>query len=160
MHLQFSAEPDWLSNNAISGTIHNGNSVKVTLTFNSDDYPLGDYSMDMVVKSNDPSDSVLTIPIKMTIKSPMQLNLTAFIEGFYNGASMISDSVKIELRSSVSPYNLVESKAMILNSSGNGNCTFAAPTESTPYYLVLKHRNSIETWSALPQIFHIRFIEL
>ena len=31
--LQFSAEPDWLSNNVTNGTLYNGNSIDVVLTF-------------------------------------------------------------------------------------------------------------------------------
>lgn len=83
----------------------------------------------------------------------LQLNLTAFIEGLYNGTTMISDTVRIELRNAASPFNVVESKQMILSAVGNGNCTFTSITESVPYYLVVKHRNSVETWSATGQIF-------
>ena len=145
--LQFSAEPDWLSNNAVSGTIHNGNSAKITLTFNPDDYPLGDYSMDMVIKSNDPSDSVLTIPIKMTIKGPDTLKITAFIQGFFNGSTMIADTVTVELRRAITPYTLLEAKKVFLNNSGFGKANFSSVVEGTPYYIVVKHRNCIETWS-------------
>lgn len=81
------------------------------------------------------------------------LNLTAMIEGFYNGSTMTQDTVAVELRTTSSPYNLVESRKIILNSSGTGNGTFSAVTDGTPYYLVIKHRNSIETWSKNSQQF-------
>ena len=73
--LQFAGEPDWLSANTASGTLYNGNSVDVVLTFRSKDYPLGTYSMNMKVTSNDPSTPTRIIPIKMTIQVPVPLNL-------------------------------------------------------------------------------------
>lgn len=76
------------------------------------------------------------------------LDLTAIIEGFYNGSSMVQDTVTVELRQSTSPYNLVESKKAFLNTFGNASVNFSTAAESTPYYLVIKHRNSIETWSS------------
>lgn len=76
--LQFAAEPDWLSNNIFSGTLFNGNTAAVVLTFQSDDYPFGDYSMDMVITSNAPAAPTLTIPIKMTIQDPVPVELESF----------------------------------------------------------------------------------
>ena len=40
LRLEFASEPDWLSNNVNGGTLFNGNSVDVELTFHSEDYPL------------------------------------------------------------------------------------------------------------------------
>ena len=37
---------------------------------------------------------------------------------------------------------------MLLNSVGFSSQIFTLPTDGTSYYLVIKHRNSIETWSA------------
>jgi len=76
--LQFAAEPDWLSNNIYNGTLFNGNSAAVVLTFQSDDYPVGDYSMDVVVTSNDPVTSSKSIPIKMTIQDPVPVEFESF----------------------------------------------------------------------------------
>jgi len=75
------------------------------------------------------------------------------IEGFYNGAVMISDTVSVELRSTSPPYNLVDQTKIFLNSNGQGSGKFYVAENNTPYYLVLKHRNAVETWSALPQTF-------
>jgi len=66
--LEFAAEPDWLSNNVNSGTLFNGNSVDVELTFRAEDYPLGNYAMDLNVASNDPVNSLVTVPVTMEIQ--------------------------------------------------------------------------------------------
>lgn len=81
------------------------------------------------------------------------LNLTAIIEGFFEGTTMISDTAIIQLRTSTSPYNLVEEKKAVLNSTGNASANFVQVTEAASYYIVVKHRNSIQTWSANGQSF-------
>ena len=77
--------------------------------------------------------------------------ITALIQGRYNGSTMEPDTVTIELRNYNSPYTLVGSRTGILNSAGVGKFSF--PTaynnlafENMGYYIVIKHRNSIETW--------------
>ncbi len=71
-------------------------------------------------------------------------------EGFYNSASdrlNSKDSVRVYLRSSSSPYNLMSSSIAVIDSvTFNGNFYFENVT-SGGYYIVMKHRNSIETWS-------------
>ncbi len=76
------------------------------------------------------------------------INLTAYIQGFYeqNSNTMVSDTIKTYLRNSAAPYAIVDSSKAILNSNGTAALKFGnAPTGN--YYLVFKHRNSIETWS-------------
>ncbi len=74
MALQFAAEPDWLSTNNSSGRIYNGNSVAVELTFRTEDYQLGNYSMDMIIASNDPVTPSLVVPVLMDIVIPVELS--------------------------------------------------------------------------------------
>ncbi|MCA2005322.1 MAG: hypothetical protein LDL01_05935 [Ignavibacterium sp.] len=76
------------------------------------------------------------------------LNLTVMFEGFLNPSTSNPDSITVELRSSTSPYSLIESKKMLPNSSGTVLPVFQNAAETTPYYIVVKHRNSIETWSS------------
>lgn len=80
--VQFAAEPDWLSNNVNNGTLVNGNSVDVVLTFRAEDFPLGNYSMDFAVTSNDPLAATVTVPVTMEISIiPVELtSLTAEAE--------------------------------------------------------------------------------
>ena len=66
---------------------------------------------------------------------------------------MVSDVVTVELRNSSSPYSLVEQTDATLNTSGVGTANYYSTSDGTPYYIVVKHRNSIETWSAEPQSF-------
>ncbi|HMS64580.1 MAG TPA: DNRLRE domain-containing protein [Ignavibacteria bacterium] len=80
------------------------------------------------------------------------LNLTSFIQGFWNGTTMVSDTARVYLANSVSPYNVLYTSVGVLGT--NGNKTFCFPNAPTgSYYIVVDHRNSINTWSNLPQSF-------
>ncbi len=82
--------------------------------------------------------------------STTTFNLTIGIQGFWNGTTQVSDYVLCHLRSSTAPYAIVDKASALLDNSGNGSFQFNfAPSGS--YYLELSHRNSLETWSGLPQ---------
>ncbi|MEP0860917.1 MAG: S8 family serine peptidase, partial [Ignavibacterium sp.] len=73
MAVKIEAAPEWLVNNIFGGTIYNGNSMAVQLTFKTEDYPLGSYSMDVVIQSNDPLTPSVTVPVQMEIVIPVEL---------------------------------------------------------------------------------------
>lgn len=83
------------------------------------------------------------------------LNLTVLIEGFYNPSTnaMFSDTIKVLLRNTVTPFAIVDSAKSVLDSSGIGTFIFNNISNGTNYYLDVRHRNSIETWSATGQSF-------
>ncbi len=81
--------------------------------------------------------------------------ITGFIQAFYNSSTnkMVSDTVRIYLRNSVSPYIIIDSSRSKLDSSGMGSFYFSNAVDGINYYIVLKHRNSIETWSSSANAF-------
>jgi hypothetical protein len=78
------------------------------------------------------------------------LGISLIMEGFYNIPTNnlnMRDTVRAYLRNTSSPYSLVDSSRAILDS-----LTFRAAFQFThavtgTYYIQLKHRNSLETWS-------------
>jgi len=60
---------------------------------------------------------------------------------------MVSDTTKVYLRNSTSPYALVDSAVSVLGSGGNGTFYFFNAVNGVSYYIVVNHRNSLETWS-------------
>ncbi|MBL0107484.1 MAG: hypothetical protein IPP52_09410 [Ignavibacteria bacterium] len=66
---------------------------------------------------------------------------------------MVSDTAIVLLRNSASPYSVIDSAKSVLNSNGTGTFLFNNSSNDVGYYLPVKHRNSIETWSASPQSF-------
>jgi len=78
----------------------------------------------------------------------IKLIMNAFLQGFYDPVSnnQVEDTIKAYLRNSSSPYEIVDSDKSILSSNGIDTIKFGnAPPGN--YYIVVGHRNSIETWS-------------
>jgi hypothetical protein len=82
------------------------------------------------------------------------LTLSALIEGLYKDTIMVPDTITVELRSSISPYTMVDSRIGVLDSAGVGTFTFTAIKNNVPYYLIIKHRNALETWSSTAHSFN------
>lgn len=80
------------------------------------------------------------------------------IEGLFNGNVMVPDTVKIELRPSSAPFNLLDSAIVRLDSSGSAVAEFNNIELNKNFYIVIKHRNSIETCRKLPQVFNAGII--
>lgn len=81
------------------------------------------------------------------------LNLTALVEGMYNGTTSVSDTLTVELRNVTSPYSLLESKKILMNTVGTGIGSYSTVADGTPFFIVLKHRNGLETWAATGKSF-------
>ena len=81
--------------------------------------------------------------------SELDLVLYAFIEGLYNNVTsrMTSDTITILLREKLFPFAITDSANAVLSIQGKGFFTFHNAQYSTPYYLVVKHKNAIEVWS-------------
>lgn len=81
-------------------------------------------------------------------------NIKVFPEGFYNnttGNTNMKDSVKIFLRQSGSPYAIIDSSIGVFDSvTFNAEVYFNPELADGNYYLDIRHRNSIQTWSAVP----------
>ncbi|MCB0729120.1 MAG: hypothetical protein KDD00_16755, partial [Ignavibacteriae bacterium] len=69
-------------------------------------------------------------------------------EGYYNGTTQnMSDTVKVYLRNTVSPFAVADSATAVIDSvTNNAGLVFRNVTTGT-YYLQISHRNSLETWS-------------
>lgn len=76
--VKIAAEPDWLAITNQTGTIYNGNSLGVVLQMNTNGLDLGQYSMDMVISTNDPLQPQLTVPIVMMVEEEIPVELVSF----------------------------------------------------------------------------------
>ncbi|MFN0217083.1 MAG: dockerin type I domain-containing protein [Saprospiraceae bacterium] len=93
------------------------------------------------------------------------LNLKLFIEGYYvvgNGLmkpvlknqgqgsnDAVTDNITVELHNASSPYGIVATATAVLNTDGTATCSFE-PAVNGSYYIVVKHRSAVTTWSASP----------
>ena len=79
-------------------------------------------------------------------------SLKVLLEGFYNGSTQVQDTIRVYLADASAPHTFRDSSLTFLSTSGTGTTSFQrAPNGS--YYIVIKHRNHLETWSSLPQTF-------
>jgi hypothetical protein len=60
--------------------------------------------------------------------------------------------MKVYLANATTPFALKDSTNAILDSTGNTLISFANANNGN-YYIIVKHRNHLETWSAAPQVF-------
>ncbi len=93
------------------------------------------------------------------------VNVKAFIQGFYLGANKmiaavdpatrptLCDTITVELRNNVSPYQLMFSAKDTVDVNGNSHVRIPNVVLNKNYYVVVKHRNSLETWSKNPVLF-------
>ncbi|MEO8447576.1 MAG: hypothetical protein ABI528_08780, partial [bacterium] len=86
--------------------------------------------------------------------SPGIINIKLALEALYdsNSNSLVrKDTVRTYLRSNVSPFQKIDSsKAVIDSSTLTGSFSFVNASSGT-YFIQVKHRNSIETWSTAGQ---------
>ncbi|TAH40827.1 MAG: hypothetical protein EYC69_10010 [Bacteroidetes bacterium] len=93
------------------------------------------------------------------------VSIDAFIEGFYSGnnlmksaldtsqSGIICDSVRLELRNTLSPFSISHVDTSTINIFGGCKFIFPLSTVGHSFYLVFRHRNTIETWSSTPITF-------
>lgn len=98
----------------------------------------------------------------------IRLNLKVLIEGYVSGmgtmnpvlfnsgadvSNQIADSITVELRNTSMPYTLAASQTVSLKTNGEAIVYLPLAISGGSYYIVVKTRNSIETWSKLPVLF-------
>lgn len=97
----------------------------------------------------------------------LRLNLKLFIEGYYQGTQKmepvllntgldmhpnICDTIIVEIHASTAPYALLTTTNAILKTDGNAAVYLPNGLLGGSYYIVVKGRNMIETWSKLPVV--------
>ena len=99
------------------------------------------------------------------VVAPVTLNLNLFIEGYWDGANAMfpvlanqglsnplthCDSIIVELHEANAPFGSLFSKVSVLHTNGTASMTLSPSVTPGNYYIVIKHRNGVETWSAAP----------
>ncbi len=90
-------------------------------------------------------------PVAVAESPGMTLNLTMFIEGMYNAGSdsQAIDTVTVELRNAASPFAAADVAKAVVGTNGNVTLKFSTVADGN-YYIAVKHRNALETWSSAP----------
>jgi hypothetical protein len=86
-----------------------------------------------------------------TLLPTLFLNLKVYLEGFWNGTTQVSDTVTVYLANSTT-FALTDTAKVVLSTTGTASMNFNRVTTGS-YFIVVNHRNHLETWSKLPQSF-------
>ena len=112
-------------------------------------------------------DSIVTIQLTITAPQYAKLTLKTYLEGYYIGNGLMSatlfdlgrssistatDSIQVNLWNSgnvgITSANYTASGVLLTN--GSTTLLFPGAIIGGAYYISVKHRNSLETWSAYP----------
>ena len=74
------------------------------------------------------------------------LVVKSLLQGLFDGSTMLAKSCTIELKNA--SFSTVESKSFTQSGNGEGTLSFTVAANATPYWIVVKYDNGIETWSA------------
>jgi glucose/arabinose dehydrogenase len=120
----------------------------------------GNYSVTVMNRSGCSATSSLVNLLfdKTGADCPAKLDLKLFLEGMYQGNNRmiaaidpanypsIADSVEVDYHSSIYPYEKIYGSKNIISTTGNGIFNMPEPA-GKKYFLVVRHRNTLETWS-------------
>lgn len=102
------------------------------------------------------NDSLIVDDIYIPSAASSLLNLNVIPEGYFNtGFSVLNsrDTMKVYLRNSTAPYSIADSSTAVIDSvEFKGSFVFENASDGS-YYLEVKSKNTIETWSKLPLLF-------
>jgi hypothetical protein len=95
---------------------------------------------------------------------PLLVSLKLYIQGLYkssgeminslyllglNSDSTVCDSVELELHYSTAPFDLAYTSKSLVKTNGKSEFKFSNVIDSS-YYLVIRYKNAINTWSSYP----------
>lgn len=78
------------------------------------------------------------------------INITAIVDALYNTSNNTlnkKDSITVYLRNSFDPYSILDSAKILLDTLTFSGTAFFNTTPSGTYYISLKYRNALETWT-------------
>ncbi|MBL7923797.1 MAG: endonuclease/exonuclease/phosphatase family protein [Bacteroidia bacterium] len=117
----------------------------------------GTYAVSVDCLSSDPF-------VVYSCASPV-LNLRLYLQGYYLSAGQMRarlydsgqstnpaacDSILVQLRGTSAPYPVAYESQVLLDTSGQASLVLPAGLLNQSFYLVVKHRSSVETWSKIP----------
>jgi hypothetical protein len=127
----------------------------------------GAYNGNVSITSNDPDEATVLVPCTLNIIAGTTLNLTVMLQSLYEGAGtmrkaqdaagnhfpgIIADQITVEFHAAAN-YNTIVYAVPNVDLSIGGTASVIIPEAyHGSYYITVRHRNSIETTTALPVI--------
>lgn len=120
----------------------------------------GDYSV-KETSANGCTANSMAVPVTSNYCS-FTIEAKIFIEGLYSGNGMmravidpatyplLCDTLEMSLAQPIAPYAILYSDKKVISTNENASFNFNTLPVYNSYYVVIRHRNSMETWSASP----------
>lgn len=89
---------------------------------------------------------------RFTTLQTFSLGLKVYLEGFYDVATQVRDTVTVYLAYPTTPFAFADSSKVYLSATGTATLSYGNAANGN-YYIVIRHRNHIETWSSSAQPF-------
>ena len=135
----------------------------------------GVYDVTLIATYSDKTDTLVLQNYISVDSCPVILNVKVFIEGFYIGNNLMNatlsnifsgdntitcDSLTVELHNENPPYNLEYISVGTISKFGFGSFIFPTSVLNERYYIVIKHRSAIDTWSKNPILFNEKNVNI
>ncbi|MBA3044357.1 hypothetical protein FP804_04400, partial [archaeon] len=125
---------EWLSVSPTSGALYIDSQMNITLTINATELEVGTYNASIIITSNDPDESTVTIPVHLTVASaPHDIVVTNVVspsptevmKSTYVNATIENLGLNDETNISINLLiNGVIENSSIISFIGNGNTTY------------------------------------
>lgn len=141
---------DWVDENPVSGSVPISGNQNVDVEFNSTGLAVGTYTGLLKIASNDPVTPLKNVLVKLNVGLSVASEITLALEGFYNNsisALNLRDTTSIYLRNTSPPYAIIDSATGVIDSVTFAGSFLFQNAPSGTYYLQVKTRNGLETWS-------------
>jgi hypothetical protein len=133
-----------------------GDNISCTMTSNS-----------TCISTSTVNSNVISITVQLCGAT---LSLKLFLQGYYLGSNTMKavidpillpltcDTIIVELRSTTSPFHVNYTLSGVIDIYGYGLFNSSNVILNQDYYLVVRHRNSLETWSKDPVQFNTTMV--
>lgn len=85
--IEFRAAPEWLSLNSTNGSIAGSGSDTITATLSAVGLEAGTYTADVIISSNDPDESTVTLPVTFTVADVLPADILLSVASISKTAS-------------------------------------------------------------------------
>ncbi|MBK8382030.1 MAG: hypothetical protein IPL16_09090 [Ignavibacteria bacterium] len=140
----------WVTENPLAGTVAPSSNQNVDVKFFNNTLAAGTYTGKLRISSNDPVTPAKDVKVRLNVGLAVPSTITMIIQGFYNtGLNKLNlrDTSRVYLRNISSPYSIVDSAKAVIDSVTFAGSFLFVNAPSGTYYLQVKTRNGIETWS-------------
>ncbi len=146
------------------GTFNNPGILNAVYTPGPGDILAGSVVLTLTAADNSPCSQLSSDQVEISIFPDALLAIKFYIEGMYtfpgnypslfaNGYSSNntwSDSVTVSFYQSAAPYNLIGSYSSVVATNGIAVVSLPASYAGNAYYVAIRHRNTLETWTNAP----------